>query len=622
MDMQLDSPMQILESRSSDRQLGVSLEFVAYVAIFVLALVLRMAELDSTPLMASETHNALAAWRVIMPNAAGIALTSTSPLLFALQSVSFTLFGASEAAARIATVIGGLLLILTPVLFRPLIGRTHAFLLSLLLAFSPALLIASRSSSPDVWALLFAVLTLWAFLQAGRTEQNRYAVMAVVLFFSLAFLTGTGGLVLALILALAALIAGLWRRRGVLLMGDDQTPDSTLAVVRGSLGLALPLAALVVLAVSTGFMLYPTGLSTIGEALGGALRVVIQPQGSAGYAALVSLFYEPILWLSAIVSLIVRRDRLATLDIFLAAWVVLGVVATLIFADANPDHALWLTVPLAALTVNAVAAMLAPDSGLVFPAAPRWSRWIIAVSAIGVLAVFSISFQSLARAMIQAPQPNLTMVSPQPDSVILVLVSLMFLVIGYFMFASLWGNRTAWQGIGLGFVIFGAITSLGAGWSASVINAQNPVVFWHTEATNSSTILLRKTLFDVADRVSRGFPSMPVSVMAPQDGIIAWELRDFNNATYIADLSDAQNAEVVLLPRSIQSPALGAAYLGQNFIISRSWNVSALNAIDLPGWWTQGQSRTAWTGQDEVVLWLRQDVYQGLNQIRTQGTSG
>jgi 4-amino-4-deoxy-L-arabinose transferase-like glycosyltransferase len=619
MDMQRDTPMDFLESRRADRQLGISIEFLAYTAILVIGLVLRLAELDSTPLMASETHNALAAWRVIMPNAAGTPLISNSPLLFALQSISFTLFGASEVSARIVTVIGGLLLIASPILFRPLIGKTHAFLMSLLLTFSPVLLIASRASSPDVWASLLAVLSLWAFLQAGRTMQNRYAVMAVVLFGSLLFLSGTGGLVVGLILVLAGIIAGLWLRRGALLESIDQTPGSAFAVIRKSLSLALPLALLVVLAVSTGFMLYPNGLSSIGEAVGGALRAVLQPQGISGYAALISLFYEPMLWVFAVVSLIIRRERLGTLDIFLLAWVVLGVIATLLFADGSPDHALWLTVPLAALSINALAEMLAPDSGLVYQAAPRWARWVIAASSIGVLAVFSVSFQALARSMIQTPNGDLKVISPPADSVILVLVSVMFLFIGYFMFASLWGNRTAWQGIGLGFVIFGAVTSLGAGWSASVTNAQNPAVFWHTEATNSSTILLRKTLFEVADRISRGFPSMPVMVMAPQDGVVAWVLRDFNNAKYINDISDAENAEVVLLPRNIESPNLGAAYLGQNFIVSRSWTLSTMNPIDLPAWWTQGQARTPWTGQDEIVLWLRQDVYQGLNQLQASG---
>ena len=236
-----------------------------------------------------------------------------------------------------------------------------------------------------------------------------------------------------------------------------------------------------------------------------------------------------------------------------------------------------------------------PDNGLVFPAAPRWARWIIAVSAIGVLAVFSVSFQSLARSMIQAPQGDLTAVSPPADSVILVLVSMMFLLIGYFMFASLWGNRTSWQGIGLGLVIFGAITSLGAGWSAAVTNAQNPVVFWHTEATNNNTILLRKTLFDVADRISRGFPSMPVAVMAPQDGVSPGccaisTTRPTSPTSAMRRMRKSSCCRV-----AFESPRLGRGLLGQRFTISRSWDASTMNAIDLPGWWTQGQARTAWT---------------------------
>ena len=207
------------------------------------------------------------------------------------------------------------------------------------------------------------------------------------------------------------------------------------------------------------------------------------------------------------------------------------------------------------------------------------------------------------------------MISPQPDSVILVLVSLMFLVIGYFMFASLWGNRTSWQGIGLGLAIFGAITSLGAGWSAAVTNAQNPVVFWHTEATNSNTTLLRKTLFDVADRISRGFPSMPIAVMAPQDGVVAWVLRDFSKASYITDLSEARTRKSCCCPAAL-SRRLGRGLLWAEIHDQPTWDTSTLNVIDLPGWWTQGQARTAWTSQDEVVLWLRQDVYQGLNQLQ------
>ncbi|MEP7293419.1 MAG: glycosyltransferase family 39 protein, partial [Chloroflexota bacterium] len=299
--MQFDTPRDFTEtpaeSDSRAQPIRISLEAVAYLAILVFALVLRLAELDTTPLMPGETHNALAAWRVIMPNAPGEQLIATSPLLFALQSLSFSLFGASEFTARLATVIAGVALVLSPLLFRSLLGSGRAFLLSVLLAFSPVLLTASRASSPDVWALLLAALSLWGFWQAERS--SRYALLAVISFAALAFLVGTGGLLLALILLIAGALTAVWRRTA-LLSDEDEISTGAWAALRTSLRLALPVAALVVLVVSTGFMLYPAGLSAVGEVLGGAVRALLQPTGTGGYAALVSVFYEPGLWLFAI----------------------------------------------------------------------------------------------------------------------------------------------------------------------------------------------------------------------------------------------------------------------------------------------------------------------------------
>ncbi len=596
----------------------IRVEWVAYAMLLALALVLRLAELDSTPLFASETHNALAAWRLVMPNAPGTPLISSSPILFTLQSLSFVLFGDKELTARLATALGGAALILMPLLFRPLIGRARAFLISLLLALSPVLLLASRSSSPDVWALLLAGLSLWAYWRAGERGE-RYAVLAVVFFVALVFLVGASGLALAFILVVTALVTSWWRRR---FSESDDTGEGvslaagSYAVVQRSLGTSVPLAALAVLTIATGFMLYPAGLSNVGEGIAAAVRALIQPRGTGGYAAQVALFYEPVLWLLAVVGLLLRRDRLTTLDVFLTVWVFMGVVVSLVFADGVPDHALWLTLPLAALSVSTLLSMLTPDDRIGFLPPPPSARWVVAVGMLGVLGVFTLSFQSVARSMVQAPQPALTMITPPPDSIVLVLVSVLFMIIGYFLFASLWGSRTSWQGIGLGLAIFGLITSLGAGWNAAVANAPNPVVFWHMQATNGDTALLRTTLYEVADRQTGGWPTLPVMIIAPQDGELAWVLRDFTKTRYINDLSDVQDAEVVLLPASIDKPQLGGAYLGQKFTISRTWDISGMNPVDLAGWWTQQATRSPWISADDYVLWLRQDIYEGLDQTK------
>ena len=611
MDMQLERPASLSQRHTSVQPITVSLEVLAYLAIFAFVLVLRLAELDSVPLMATETHNALAAWRTITPNASGAPLVSTSPILFAQHSDSFVLFGGSELTARLVTAIVGAILVISPALFRPLLGSTRAFLLTLLLACSPGLLIASRTSSPDVWALLFAVIALWGFWQAERA--NRYAISAFIAFAALLFLAGAGGFALGLVLLGAGAVTSFWRQR-TLISDDDEVLSGMWAALRSSLRIGLPVAALVVLAVSTGFMLYPAGLSAVGEVIGGAVRAVAQPTGVGGYAALVSLFYEPGLGLFALVSVILRRERLTTLDIFLVTWVALGVIVSLLFSDAVPDHALWFTVPLAGLSVSGLARAFAPEDDIAFIAAPRWARWVVAVSLIGILLVFTMAFQSLARSMVQAFEAALTAVTPEPASVILLIVALMFLLIGFFLFASLWGNRVTWRGVGLGAAIFLSLTSLGSGWNASVTQAQNPAEFWHTQATHSDTTLLRETLYEVADRISGAWPTVPVRVMAPQDGVLAWLLRDFENTEYISNLDDAYGEGVVIMPETVSTEEWGDGYVGQDFTISRSWDFTTLNLIDLPALWTVRLARAPWTGADRVVLWLRADVYQGLDQ--------
>lgn len=592
---------------------------LAYLAILVTALVLRLAEIDTVPMMASETHDALAAWRVIMPNAPGEPLVSSSALLFGLQSLSFTLFGGSEIAARLATALGGAALVLLPFVFRRLIGRTEALLVSLLLAFSPVLLLASRTSSPDVWALLLTSASLWALWRSGKrrldAEQNRFAVLAVVLFAASALLTGASGVALALIVIGAAAIALFWSRNNSASIEGD-TVDNRFSAIRRSLGTALPLAALVVLAVSTGLMLYPAGLSAVGEGIGDAIHAVVQPRGIAGYAVLIGLFYEPVLWLLAIAGLVVRRQRLTGIDVFLAAWVVLAVIVSLFFGDGHAGHALWMIVPLAALAARLLAWALSFElTSRHELEVPTWARGLIAVCVLGVLAVFTLAFQSTARSLLDAPPDALTLITPQPQSLVLLLVSVMFLVIGFFLFASLWGGRTSWQGIVLGLAAFGMITSLGSGWHVAVSNAENPAEFWHTQATQGDTALLRETLFEVADRISGGFPLMPISVIAPDDGVIAWLLRDFEHTAYIQDVNEALGAEVLLIPRFVESEVLDSGYVGQDFVVSRTWDASTMTLLDFPAWWTQHRTRTPWTGADEVVLWLRADVYQGVEQV-------
>src|SRR4051812_20373100 len=122
-------------NRLLPRQIVIRGEVIVYLAVVVISLVLRVAQLDVVPLSTHEARQALAAWRVVYPEAAGTPIVAESPLLFALHSLMFSVLGPNEFSARIMTVLASVLLILSPLLFSRLLGKTRTLIFVLLLAF-------------------------------------------------------------------------------------------------------------------------------------------------------------------------------------------------------------------------------------------------------------------------------------------------------------------------------------------------------------------------------------------------------------------------------------------------------------------------------------------------------
>jgi hypothetical protein len=207
-------------------------------------------------------------------------------------------------------------------------------------------------------------------------------------------------------------------------------------------------------------------------------------------------------------------------------------------------------------------------------------------------------------------------------NLVLIVFGVVFIVMGHLLAASVWGNMTAVQGGALGILIFGLVTSLGSGWNAAVTNASNPAELWHLDASDPGVFLLRDTLNDLAKRESEGFPLMPVTVVVDaegiiqEDGIIAWALRDFPKTAFVGSVADAQTDGVVLIRAPMrpeeETPSLGGSYVGQSFVISRSWDDKTLQPADVIVWWAQRQTRIPASPDKTVVLWVRQDIYDGV----------
>jgi hypothetical protein len=597
----------------------ISVEFIAYLLLVLLALVFRFAELDVVPLTNAEAREALAAWRVVHPEAAGSIIVSQSPLLFLLHTMSFSLLGGTELSLRALTALAGAGLIVSPLLFRELIGRARAFLFSVLLLCSPVLMAASRFDEPVIWSLLFGVVFVWLVWRYSELRRNVYAILATAALAGMIFLAEPAGFVLAVVL----IGAGIFGR--YLSRADDPNTgvreSVQLGVMRGwPWGSSLLVSVGVILLVATGLMLYPAGLSSISGLLSAALQGVVTPSEVGApifFPLFASLFYEPLTWLFGLVAiwLLARRGGLAFVDRFLIGWLVLGIIASLAYTGAGPEHALWVVVPLTGLASSLVAALLAHDDHPLWNV-PWWGKWLLAVVTVALFTMLSVHLQSIARGLLTTENDSLAQMLQAllqtANNNLMFLLSIVLTVGIYFTAASVWGGTAASRGIALGVLLFGLITALGTGWEISVTRADDPVELWHVQATSRETALLRETLLEVAKRETDGVPDTPIMVQSADDSVVAWLVRDFVNTTFIQDIGEARTQPIILLKDTAVAPDLGGSYVGQPFIITTYWTMQEMRFLDYPAWWLQRRTRTGAIPIDKMVLWLRQDIYDGV----------
>lgn len=606
------------------RRLRLNYETVIYALLIALALALRIAELDTVPLTLTETHDALAAWRAITPSAPGDPLVASSPIQHLLMAMGFATLGGTEFAARILTALIGTAIVVMPLAFRPWLGSTRTLAFSAALACSPTLLLASREANGAIIGLFLTLLMLWALWRLYTTRGAGYGIALVVLGAVTLFLTESGGVFLVAMPLVAALIAGWWNRRERRQFefdadqDDEEAAPPVTALVPWSV--ALPVAGLIVVAVATGFMLNASGLTAVGGVITGLLSGFVSAPSAVTpplYPWLTSIFYETFAWGLALVSIVVlaRTYSFGFLERLFAAWLVLGLFVSLVWQGGRAEHAVWFVIPLAGLIAPLLTRMIAPDDRVnsVHWPVPYWARWVLALVVLGLLMALSSAFQGIARSLVNAADGQIAAAAFDIPTVVLFVVTLMFIVVSYFMAGSLWDSRSALRGLGLGVALFGLITSLGAGWNTAVPQADRASELWRLQAVHRDQFLLRDTLLEIALRQSRGFTALPVAVLAPQDGPAAWAVRDFTNARFLTAVDDAFSAEVVLVGNGTFPGDWGAPYVGQDFTQIHYWSPATLYPIDMPAYWSMGQVRTSIISLTNTELWLRQDVYDGVD---------
>ncbi|MDE2854348.1 MAG: hypothetical protein OXN88_09275 [Chloroflexota bacterium] len=631
---------------------SVSVEALAYIGLFLIALLLRVSDLDKVPISDFEAAGALQAWHTIEDDAPGAYTASSSPLTYVSQVASFSLLGASEFTARIGTALAGLALAITPLLFRESLGRTRTFIWALLLSVLTAPMVSSRSADGGAFMMLFTVLAIWSIRRYWYSRRLSDACWAIAFITFMVWLSSPAGIPLLLILLAAGWLA-VWRTalsapQRLELPGDDILQLAVKRLREFPFAGAVFAPLLLVVLASTLFMSNPAGLRTVSQLIAEALRGLTFSKAAdgaqLGFVAL--LTYEPLLIIYALGGawLLWKKGDVTYLDRFAAAWAALGALGLLLYPGAKATDAMWVALPLTMLASYGITQLMVDrrvvilwgqsddegEASALYTTRYRWVKWAISALVFMFLVILSTQFMQVARLMLELPAGmNFIEFFPalrEPAHTrllhglgLLALTAIIALIV-FLLTANFWGMGTCLQGIGLGFFWLALLSGAGGAWRGAVVGEFD---LWAQRALSEDAYLLRETLFELANRDSAGMPALEIKIVPDKNGIIradgavAWLLRDFSGARFVNTVEEAAGAQLLLTAYSEgAADPLAGDYVGQRFRLRRSWSLAQLGIWDWPAWWSQGRLRSGILGEEAVLLWLRQDVYDGVSAPR------
>lgn len=157
-------------------------ERVAYVLILLLAVFSRFYVLGDRAMSHDESIHTKFSWNLYAGEGFQHNPMMHGPLLFELTALSYTFLGVSDFSARVFTSLAGVLLVMTPLLFRRWLGRSGALATAALLLISPSISYYSRYIRHDVLLMLTAVLLLWTILKFLHTGEHRWLFWLAAVF--------------------------------------------------------------------------------------------------------------------------------------------------------------------------------------------------------------------------------------------------------------------------------------------------------------------------------------------------------------------------------------------------------------------------------------------------------
>lgn len=560
----------------------VSYEYVLFAAAFLLALLVRFANLENVSLSAREAELAL--------QSMGIArgqdpLLGPQPAYLLLTAALMFVFRASDWVARFWPALAGSLLVLLPVLFRGRIGKLPALLLAFFLALDPGLVAVSRQAG-SLPLVIFSVLLAIGMWINGRTLLAGIAA-------GLALLSGPAVWPGLIGLFLAAWAAGMLRFSSSAPV--EGLPDEPSSPLRPAWKGALIAALATIFLVGTLFFTVPTGLSAMADSLPAYLRGWLQASGeSAGLVlgglllyAFVPLFFG--VW--GAVSGLLRAEKI---DIFLLLWWVIAFVLALIYPSRSLADMTWALIPLWVLAARQIARLAripSYDLGAVIGHALL----------VGVILAF-VSLTTVGYFNNPAMK--------QQEVTLRFIGSAVMLIASTGLVAWGWSGKVALRGLvfGASMVMFAYLLS--SAFNAGGLSSRRSQELWYNSPHLRNGDLLLETIDQLNQWGPRETDGLELAVVDVPSPALRWALRDIKRVTFVSSLPADSSPALVITPNQPEL-ALAATYRGQGLIIGESEIWSQFVTSDWVRWVAFRTIPAGAQVQDQVILWARLDLFPG-----------
>ncbi len=455
------------------------------------------------------------------------------------------------------------------------------------LALTPGLAAASRQAGGTMMAVAFLLLASSIFI---ARPWNNWSIVAGILG-GLALLSGPAVVTGLIILALVGLFA--WKY---------------FHFERVSRAFYIALV-LTILLIGSNLFRFPAGLAawldTIPAYLQGWLAPVIPGLGVPALRLVAALIiYQPVAvvfgLVGAVRSMFFTPDRQKRLKIgLILVWVSAALVLVLAYPARQAVDLSWVLAPLWAVAAWEIQRYLPARAN---EEKTTNNRLVSIIQALLLIILFGLLWYSLASiSRLQGDETGRLM---------RYVVIIGILALGALMTILIqlgWSWEVARNGLAWGVLGGLALFSISTLWSTAYLRANLPQEIWTKSPGIGKIDLFTKTLTDISLQ-NTGRPDSIDIVSEVGDASMRWALRGFSKTEYVEKYSENNLPSILITRQTQDSPALLAAYRGQDFAwwLTPGWNGPLPD--DFVSWLT---FRNAPVQQASIILWARSDRFPG-----------